>query len=193
MGNNDAILEALGPGSSTGLAVMWTCNILFVFFYFCLVCPCCNFQRKYPLNLIFLVLLTVAMSFMTGVITCYYDTKAVLLAAATTAAVVAFVTLMTFYSKFDITKFWYIIILLPFVSLIMWLVAFLTGSDAAIAAYCGVGVVIFTIYLAYDTKLIMGGGRMELSPDDWILAVVQLYVDIVQIFLYLLQLFGRSD
>jgi len=69
----------------------------------------------------------------------------------------------------------------------------LTGSDAAIAAYCGVGVVIFTVYLAYDTKMIMGGGRMELSPDDWILAVVQLYVDIVQIFLYLLQLFGRSD
>ena len=55
----------------------------------------------------------------------------------------------------------------------MWLVAFLTGSDAAIAAYCGVGVVIFTVYLAYDTKLIMGGGRLELSPDDWILAVVQ--------------------
>jgi len=193
---SDTVKEALGAdGSNNGraMAVLYSSYGLFVFFYFCLVCPCCNFQRKYPLNLIFLVLLTVAMSFMTGVITCYYDTKAVLLAAATTAAVVAFVTLMTFYSKFDITKFWYIIILLPFVSLIMWLVAMLTGSDAAIAAYCGVGVVIFTVYLAYDTKMIMGGGRMELSPDDWILAVVQLYVDIVQIFLYLLQLFGRSD
>ena len=78
--------------------------------------------------------------------------------------------------------------------------------------------------------MIMGGGRLELSPDDWIVAVVQecddkcetkwnlmnfhenlvnfhdnydnenseiitkkLYVDIIQIFLYLLQLFGRSD
>ena len=44
--NNDAILEALGPGSSTGLAVMWTCNILFMVTYFCLVCPCCNFQDR---------------------------------------------------------------------------------------------------------------------------------------------------
>ena len=51
----------------------------------------------------------------------------------------------------------------------------------------------FTLYLAFDTKMIMGGGRFELSPDDYIEAVVQLYVDIVQIFLYLLQLFGRSD
>ena len=55
----------------------------------------------------------------------------------------------------------------------MWFVAFLTGSPAMIAVYCGVGVVIFTIYLAYDTKMIMGGGRIELSPDDWIFAVVQ--------------------
>merc|ERR1711935_856447 len=193
---SDAVKEALGAdGSNNGraAAVLYSSYGLFVFFYFCLVCPCCNFQRKYPLNVIFLVLLTVAMSFMTGVITCYYDTKAVLLAAATTASVVAFVTCMTFYSKFDITKFWYIIILSPFVSLIMWFVAFLTGSPAMIAVYCGVGVVIFTIYLAYDTKMIMGGGRIELSPDDWIFAVVQLYVAIVQIFLYLLQLFGRSD
>ena len=59
--------------------------------------------------------------------------------------------------------------------------------------YCGLGVVCFTVYLAFDTKLIMGGGRFELSPDDYIEAVVQLYVDIVYIFLYLLQIFGRSD
>ena len=50
-----------------------------------------------------------------------------------------------------------------------------------------------TVYLAFDTKLIMGGGRFELTPDDYIEAVVQLYVDIVYIFLYLLQIFGRSD
>ena len=50
-----------------------------------------------------------------------------------------------------------------------------------IAVYCGVGVVIFTVYLAYDTKMIMGGGRIELSPDDWILAVVQVLLALLLI------------
>ena len=59
--------------------------------------------------------------------------------------------------------------------------------------YCAMGVIAFTVYLAFDTKLIMGGGRFEYGPDDYIEAVVQLYVDIVQIFLYLLRIFGGSD
>jgi len=192
---SDAVQEALGPYENPGRAqaILYTSYAFFIFTYFCLVCPCCNFARKYPLNIIFLCLMTVAMSFMTGVITCFYSTKAVLLAGATTTAVVAFVTGFTFYSKFDITKLWYIIILLPFVSLISWLVAWIIGTETAVTVYCAIGVVIFTIYLAYDTKMIMGGGRIELGPDDWIIGVVQLYIDIVQIFLYLLSLFSRGD
>jgi len=192
---SDSVKEALGPYENPGRAqaILYTSYAFFIFTYFCLVCPCCNFARKYPLNIIFLCLMTIAMSFMTGVITCFYSTKAVLLAGATTTAVVAFVTGMTFYSKFDITKLWYIIILLPFVSLISWLVAWIIGTETAVTIYCAIGVVIFTIYLAYDTKMIMGGGRIELGPDDWIIGVVQLYIDIVQIFLYLLSLFSRGD
>jgi len=191
--SNDTLLESLGPGSDYGLPVLWTCNVFFIFTYFCLVCPCCNFQRKYPLNIIFLALLTIALSAMTGVITCYYSTKAVLLAATTTAAVVAFVTGLTFWSKFDITRYWWLLIILPIVSLFSWLAAIIFRTSATMTVYAALGVVIFTVYLAFDTKMIMGGGRFELGPDDWIVAVVQLYVDIVQIFLYLLNLFGRSD
>merc|ERR1712048_281324 len=55
---SDTVKEALGAdGTNNGraMAVLYSSYGLFVFFYFCLVCPCCNFQRKYPLNLIFLV------------------------------------------------------------------------------------------------------------------------------------------
>ena len=43
-----------------------------------------------------------------------------------------------------------------------------------------------------DTKMIMGGGRIELSPDEWVLAVVELYYDICLIFQYMLALMGRD-
>ena len=83
---------------------MWTAYGFFIFTYFCLVCPCCNFQRRYPLNIIFLCLLTLAMSILAGIIACFYNTEVVVMAAGTTALVVAFVTGLTFWTKFDITK-----------------------------------------------------------------------------------------
>merc|ERR1712066_19128 len=130
---------------------------------------------------------------MTGVFAVYFDTEVVCMAAGTTALVVAFVTGLTFWTKFDITKFWYIILILPFAMFLVWPFLWIfPGVGALHTAYCGMGVVCFALYLAFDTKMIMGGGRIQLSPDDYIEATVQLYVDIVQIFLYLLQIFGRS-
>lgn len=42
----------------------------------------------------------------------------------------------------------------------------------------------------FDTQAIIGGRRIELSPEEYVLAAVQLYVDIIEIFLNLLQLVG---
>lgn len=131
---------------------------------------------------------------MTGIIAVYFDTEVVCMAAGTTALVVAVVTGLTFWTKFDITQFWYIMLIMPIGMFLVWpFLIFMPGVGALHTAYCGMGVVCFTLYLAFDTKMIMGGGRFQLDPDDYIVAVVQLYVDIVQIFLYLLQIFGRSD
>ena len=46
--------------------------------------------------------------------------------------------------------------------------------------------------LVIDTKVLIGGGRYELSPDQYIEAVCLLYYDIVYIFYYLLLIFARD-
>lgn len=46
-------------------------------------------------------------------------------------------------------------------------------------------------FLAYDTQLLMGGRKHELSPEEHIFAALQLYMDIVQIFLFILRILGR--
>ena len=56
-----------------------------------------------------------------------------------------------------------------------------------------VGVMFFGFYLIVDTQMIMGGKGIELSVDDYVLASMLLYIDIVQIFLYLLRLLGNKD
>lgn len=44
-----------------------------------------------------------------------------------------------------------------------------------------------------DIQLIMGGRRMEIGEEDYILASLMLFVDIVQIFQYILMLVGVNQ
>lgn len=59
--------------------------------------------------------------------------------------------------------------------------------------YCSLGVMLFGIYLVVDTQLIVGGNRsFQLSNDDHVIGALILYIDIIQIFLYLLQLLSKK-
>lgn len=58
--------------------------------------------------------------------------------------------------------------------------------------YCSLGCALFGIYLVVDTQLIIGGGRYELSLDDYVAGALMLYIDIIQIFLYILSLLGSN-
>lgn len=42
----------------------------------------------------------------------------------------------------------------------------------------------------YDTQCIIGGRRIELSPEEYILGALQLYIDIMYIFQYILMFVG---
>lgn len=54
------------------------------------------------------------------------------------------------------------------------------------------GVLIFGLYLIFDTQLILGKGRHKLSIDDYVLGALILYIDIIMIFIYILSLAGSS-
>ena len=46
------------------------------------------------------------------------------------------------------------------------------------------GALLFSGYILYDTSVILH----KLGPDDYIVAAINLYLDIVNLFLYLLQI-----
>ena len=52
---------------------------------------------------------------------------------------------------------------------------------------------IFSIYLIYDVQLVIGDRGKKFSEDDYILAALNIYLDIVNIFLELLKIFGTRD
>ncbi len=65
-----------------------------------------------------------------------------------------------------------------------------TNSPFIQILYCSVGVCLFGIYIVIDTQLIVGGKTIQLDIDDYYTGAMLLYVDIISIFLYILQLLG---
>jgi len=52
-------------------------------------------------------------------------------------------------------------------------------------------VICFGIYIIWDTQMIVGGDRgFSLSTDDYILAAMMLYIDIVRLFIEILRIVG---
>lgn len=58
---------------------------------------------------------------------------------------------------------------------------------------CAGGVVLFSVYLVFDLQMVMGGHKYELSADEYVFATLNLYMDIINIFLYILRLVSESQ
>ena len=55
---------------------------------------------------------------------------------------------------------------------------------------CTPGAVVFSAYLCYDIQLLMGGRTYALRPDEHVLGAVVIFLDILNLFLMILQLVG---
>ena len=121
------------------------------------------------------------------------DPKIVLEAAALTLAVVVAITIYAMTTDTDFTicgPFLYIFGMVFCVGgLLMW--AF--GSHPGLW-WSIIGVILFSFYLLFDTQLIMGGEkrRYQMDEDSYILAAVMLYLDIINIFLYILEIMSKK-
>lgn len=55
--------------------------------------------------------------------------------------------------------------------------------------YCGLGVFLFSTFIVIDTQIMMGNNYVySISPEEYIFASLNLYIDIINMFLYILQL-----
>jgi FtsH-binding integral membrane protein len=50
----------------------------------------------------------------------------------------------------------------------------------------------YSIYLLVDTQMILGGKNKSLSLDNYVLGAIILYVDIIGLFLKILQILGKK-
>ena len=102
-------------------------------------------------------------------------------------------TLYACYTESDFTTSYGIMLVLLVCLVVLGLATLFTDSAFIDNLYCMVGVMLFGFYLIVDTQMIMGGKNIELSIDEYVLAAMLLYIDIIQIFLYLLRFLGNRD
>ena len=59
--------------------------------------------------------------------------------------------------------------------------------------YGSIGALIFSLYIVYDTQLMMGGKhKYALSPEEYIFAALNIYLDVINLFRYILLIVGIS-
>lgn len=169
--------------------------LAFVLMLVCLIAMACcgEVRRKAPQNFIFLGLFTVAESFMLAAAASNFDSEAVLMAVGITAAVCLGLTLFAFQTKWDFTMMGGILFVAVIILLVFGIVAMFVKGKIITLVYASLGALIFSVYLIYDTQLMMGGKhKYSISPEEYIFAALNLYLDIINIFLYILTIIGAS-
>jgi len=163
-------------------------------------CCCSHIAREYPKNYIFLFTLTVLLSFTIGFTCMMYTGASVLIAAGTTCVVFFALTAYACMTKTDFTGMGpylmaALMCLMGF-SFVMWLYGLFAPLPAGMRiVYAFLGVLLFSFYIVYDTQLIVGGSHKQhqFDIDDYAFAALNLYLDIINLFISILQLLGDRE
>lgn len=146
-------------------------------------------RHSHPLNLILLGLFTFMESLSVGVIVSYVDQKVVLQALIITLFTFAGLTLFTLWSDWDFGKMGpYLfggLMLLVGAGFIQMFLPYSRSTDLIFAIG---GTLIFSLYIVYDVWLI----TKRLHPDEWIMANISLYLDIINLFINILRILNGT-
>merc|ERR1712226_1200951 len=182
--------------SDSALILYIVSYIVFIVTYFAIAC-CERVRKRSPGNIIALGIFTLALSLMVASISVYHNAEWVLMAIGITAALCLGLTLFSFQTKIDFTgigPYLFVACWCLFLFGIMAIIFAGTGETGRIihTVYSSLMALLFSLFLVYDTQRIMGGKKHSISPEEHIWASIEIYIDVVYIFLAILGLGGRD-
>jgi len=142
-------------------------------------------RRSYPANYILLSLFTFVEAYSIGVTLTFYSQVLVLQALIITFSIFVALTLFTLQTKWDFSGMFpylygalWLIVIVGFVQIF---IPFNKTFDLFLAIAIAI---VFCGYIMFDTQNIM----QKLSPEEYVMAAVELYLDILNLFLAILRI-----
>jgi protein lifeguard len=173
--------------------IIWiTMSVTFMFMF---VLACIEkVLRTYPLNLFLLFVFTVMESTLVGFISLSYKTETIFISACITCAIVFALILFSFQTKYDFTGKSVYLFILGICLVSFGFISIFFQSSIMLIVYSVLGAAFFSIYLIFDVQLMLAGKhKYAISPEDYVMASLNLYVDIINLFLMILNLVRATE
>ena len=153
----------------------------------------CNrkIARRVPHNYFLLLLITISESFVCATTALQFSFEIVVASLVLTIAAALGIIIYTFNTKKDISVCRMGIMVLISQIFFFGFLNFFLRSSFLNLLYCFAGTALAGMYLVYDVQLISGKFEIEYSIEDYIFAAMELYVDIIRLFLQILRILGR--
>ncbi|XP_036991915.1 protein lifeguard 4 isoform X1 [Artibeus jamaicensis] len=140
-------------------------------------------RYKHPLNLYLLFGFTLLEALTVAFVVTLYDVYIVLQGFVLTTAVFLGLTMYTLQSKKDFSKFGAGLFAVLWILCLSGILRLFLYSETVELVVAAVGALLFCGFIIYDTHSLMH----RLSPEEYILASISLYLDIINLFLHLLK------
>lgn len=152
--------------------------------------PLQAYRRSYPINFVLLSLFTASMGSVVGMVTTLYAEagagELVVEAVAITASVFVVLTVYTMQSKWDFSFMGAGLGMCLWVMILWGFFGLIFGMQAGMI-YSLLGSILFSGYIIYDTYMI----AERLDPEDYVVAAIELYLDLINLFLYILRILAE--
>lgn len=159
---------------------------------FTLVC-CGGLIRSFPTNFFLLFLFTILNAISLAGACVFYKRDEVMMAVGITAVIFILLTMFAMQTAIDFTTCTAVSFVLIILLLIFGIVVALFPSKTLQMVYSCCGAAIFCFYIVMDTQMIVGGSQRKnvLSPEDYIAGALTLYLDAINLFLFILQILNQ--
>ena len=157
-----------------------------------IILVCGKLTRTVPVNYFLLIVLTLLEAFMASYTTIYFQPISVLVCAGLTMLIVFALTMYACFTKRDMTMMGGFLFCFSIILIFLGIVGFFFTSYFYQMFLNSLGVLLMSLYLIFDTQLVIGNKRNLIDVDDYILGALNIYLDIIGLFLRILKLFGKK-
>ncbi|CAC5417296.1 unnamed protein product [Mytilus coruscus] len=145
------------------------------------------YRHQTPTNYILLTAFTVMEAYSVGVVVTFYEVQSVIEAFMLTFAVTAGLTIYTLQSKRDFSSMGAGLFAALWILIIAGIMQLFFPSPMMDKAIGIGGALVFSLFIIFDTHMLMH----KHSPEEYIVASVNLYLDILNLFLHILRAIGE--